>query len=210
MAESPTQRGRLIVLAAPSGAGKTSLVRALLQRAPNLEFSVSYTTRQPRSSETAGVDYRFVDEQEFTRMVDEDEFLEFAQVFDHRYGTGRRQVERRLAQGRSVLLEIDWQGARQVRRKAPDAIFVFILPPSVEELERRLRGRGTDSEATIQRRLRDAVSDMQHWREFDYVLINRDLERTTADLEAIVDGRGERHRSDSPALIAEIDSILGR
>ena len=151
----PRERGRLWVIAAPSGAGKTSLVRALLERDPRLKFSISYTTRPRRSSEIEGRDYLFVDEQRFLEMVEQQAFLEHAQVFDHWYGTGADHVRDLLDAGWSVLLEIDWQGARQVRQRAPDSRSIFILPPSAAELERRLRGRGTDSEATIQRRLRD-------------------------------------------------------
>jgi guanylate kinase len=139
--------GRLWVIAAPSGAGKTSLVHALLARDPSLRFSISYTTRPRRSSEVDGRDYFFVSEEKFLEMVRNDAFLEYARVFDHWYGTGRDHVASLLADGFSVVLEIDWQGARQVRERAPDSESIFILPPSVVELERRLRGRKTDSEA---------------------------------------------------------------
>lgn len=208
---SSPERGRLLVLAAPSGAGKTSLVHALLERLPDLRFSVSYTTRPARSSETDGEDYQFVSRDRFERMVAGGEFLEHARVFGHWYGTGRRHVEDQLEQGLTVLLEIDWQGARQVRASAPAGISVFILPPSVEELERRLRGRGTDSEETIRRRLGEAVDDMRHWSEFDYALVNDDLERTADALEAIARGRGAAdQRTDSPALAAKVAAILGQ
>jgi guanylate kinase len=193
-------RGRLVVLSAPSGAGKTTLVRALLEREPRLRFSVSYTTRRKRPAEVEGRDYFFVTEAEFRRMIDEDEFLEYASVFDHWYGTSRRHVEQLLAGGDSVLLEIDWQGARQVRERAPDASSVFILPPSVAELERRLRGRGTDSEETVERRLGDAVADIGHWDEFDYVIVNDDVEHAARALEAIIAGRGAAHGSREPLV----------
>jgi guanylate kinase len=207
---SSPERGRLLVLAAPSGAGKTSLVHALLGRLPDLKFSVSYTTRPARSSEEDGRDYQFVSPARFERMVADGEFLEYANVFGHWYGTGRRHVEDQLDQGLTVLLEIDWQGARQVRESAPAAISIFILPPSVQELERRLRGRGTDSEETIRRRLSEAVDDMHHWSEFDYALVNDDLGRTADALEAIARGRGAAdHRTDSPALAAKVAEILG-
>jgi guanylate kinase len=202
------QRGRLIVLAAPSGAGKTTLVHALLQRMPGLRFSISYTTRQPRKSEVDGRDYFFVDEDKFAAMVRGDEFLEHAQVFDHWYGTGRRHVESLLDSGETVLLEIDWQGARQVKRAAAEATSIFILPPSVTELEQRLRGRGTDSAATIERRLRDALGDMQHWQEFDYAIVNERLDEAAAALADVVAGHGEANRTDSPALRARIEAIL--
>ena len=178
--------GKLWVVAAPSGAGKTSLVRALLDRDQALRFSISYTTRARRSSEVDGRDYFFVSEQRFLEMARAGEFLEHARVFDHWYGTGREHVAGLLAAGFSVVLEIDWQGARQVRERAPESQSVFILPPSVAELERRLRGRQTDSEAVIARRLRDAQSDMTHWHEFDHVVINDDF---AAALDRLAAGR---------------------
>jgi len=201
-------RGELIVIAAPSGAGKTTLVHALLERIPNLKFSISHTTRKPRSSETQGVDYFFVDDDEFRRMADAGEFLEHALVFDHWYGTGKAYVEQLRGQGQTVVLEIDWQGAQQVRREAPDAKTIFILPPSVAELERRLRGRGTDSEATIARRLRDSVSDMRHWDEFDYIIVNDDVTVAAEALAGVVAGKGESHSVDAPGLRALVAEIL--
>jgi guanylate kinase len=202
-------RGRLVVVAAPSGAGKTTLVHALLDRRPGLEFSVSYTTRAKRKSEIEGRDYFFVDERRFAEMVERDEFLEHARVFDHCYGTGRRHVEELLAAGRDVLLEIDWQGARQVRARLPQAVTVFILPPSVAELERRLRGRGTDAPEVVARRLRDALGDMRHWDEFEYVIVNDDLDKAAAALTDIVAGQGARYRSDLPEARAAAAHALG-
>jgi len=201
-------RGRLWVFAAPSGAGKTSLVRALLERDPALRFSISYTTRPPRASEVHGRDYFFVSEPEFLAMVERQAFLEHARVFDHWYGTGREHVESLLAGGHSVLLEIDWQGARQVRERAPDSRSIFILPPSVAELERRLRGRKTDTEAVIQRRLRDALGDMAHWSEFDYVVVNQDFAMALEQLVDIVTGRGEDARTGLPAVQAAASAIV--
>jgi guanylate kinase len=201
-------RGSLIVIAAPSGAGKTTLVHALLERLPNLRFSVSYTTRKPRPAEREGVDYFFVDEAEFRRMVERGEFLEHAVVFDHCYGTGAAHVESLRAAGQSVLLEIDWQGARQVRARARDAMTIFIVPPSLAELERRLRGRRTDSEAVIQRRLSDSVSDLGHWSEFDYVIVNADLQAAIAELIALVAGAGAASRRDAPGVAERVDRIL--
>jgi guanylate kinase len=197
------------VLAAPSGAGKTSLVHALLRRLPDLKFSISYTTRPKRSLEREGRDYFFVDLPQFQEMIAAGAFLEYARVFDNWYGTGRQQVNDLLERGHSVLLEIDWQGARQVRKAAPEAITVFVLPPSLPELERRLRGRGTDEEATIRRRLDDALSDMAHWDEFDRVLINDDLDQAAAALAAIVAGQ-DSLRAPLPAALRErIAAILG-
>jgi guanylate kinase len=189
---TPATRGTLFVLAAPSGAGKTSLVKALLERMPRLRMSVSHTTRPRRPTEEHGREYYFIGVPEFNRMVDDGQFLEHARVFDNLYGTARAPVEARLAQGGDIVLEIDWQGARQVRAAMPDCVTIFILPPSREALQERLRSRATDSQEVIARRLRDAVSDMSHWREFDYVVVNDDFERAVADLTAIVAAHGER------------------
>ena len=188
------RRGRLIILSAPSGAGKTSLARALVERLPDTVISVSHTTRPPRPGERDGVDYHFVDRPRFEAMVAEGRFLEHARVFDNYYGTDRRGVEAELAAGRNVLLDIDWQGARAVRAQMPEAVSVFILPPSREALEQRLRGRGQDSDAVIARRMRDAVAEMRHYDEYDYVVINDDFDAALADLEAIVAGRPEARR----------------
>src|SRR5690242_18057542 len=165
-------KGKLFVIAAPSGAGKTSLVRSLLERDPRVRFSISYTTRNPRSAEVNGRDYFFVTPAQFDAMITAGEFLEHAKVFDNRYGTSKKQVQSILDNGENVILEIDWQGAQQIRKAMPECQTIFILPPSREALEKRLRGRGTDSDEVIARRLRDSVSDMTHWNEFDYVVIN--------------------------------------
>lgn len=194
-ATTPSTRGNLFVLSAPSGAGKTSLVKALLERMPRLAMSVSHTTRPRRPNEEHGREYYFVGVPEFERLVADGQFLEHARVFDNLYGTARAPVEARLAEGGDIVLEIDWQGARQVRAAMPDCVTIFILPPSREALERRLQSRATDSPLVIARRLRDAVSDMSHWREFDYVVVNDDFETAVADLVAIVCGHGERSSS---------------
>jgi guanylate kinase len=199
---------KLFVIAAPSGAGKTTLVKALLQRNPNLCFSISYTTRKMRSNEVDGRDYFFVNKEEFSRLDEEGELLESALVFDNRYGTGRAQVEARLAEGRDVILEIDWQGARQVRQSKPDCETVFILPPSLAELKRRLRDRRTDSDAVIARRLQDAIGDISHWDEFDYVIINDDLKRSVLELEAIVLTGGGGNRTGTDEMRARVARIL--
>jgi guanylate kinase len=200
------QRGKLFVIAAPSGAGKTSLVRALMQRRPALRFSISYTTRAQRPTERNEHDYFFVDREKFEQMRDAGEFLEHARVFDNYYGTSRSQVERILDASQDVLLEIDWQGAQQIRRTLPECRSIFVLPPSREALEQRLRGRKTDSEEVIARRLRDSLADLSHWSEFDYIVVNDDFERATAELEAIVTGQGEHLRRDR----AELRELLAR
>ena len=184
-----TRRGRLFVIAAPSGAGKTSLVRALMQREPGLRFSISYTTRRQRPNEVHGRDYFFVGREEFDRMAEAGQFLEHATVFGNSYGTARVQVEQSLESGQDLILEIDWQGARQIRSALPECCSIFILPPSRAELERRLRGRGTDTEEVIVRRLGEAAEDMGHWREFDYVVVNDSFDRALDELSAIVQGR---------------------
>jgi guanylate kinase len=208
MSAAPRRKGQLWVIAAPSGAGKTSLVRALLERDPTLKFSISYTTRKPRASEVDGRDYFFVSEPRFQQMVREGAFLEHARVFDHWYGTGREHVAALQSAGYTVVLEIDWQGARQVRERAPGSQSVFILPPSVAELERRLRGRQTDSEAVIERRLKDALGDMTHWDEFDHVIVNDDFEAALGRLAAVVAGRGNGTRTESPEVRAAARAIL--
>lgn len=194
------KRGKLFVIAAPSGAGKTSLVRALMQLRPALRFSISYTTRRQRPNERHSHDYFFVDKSEFERMVAAGDFLEHARVFDNCYGTSRKQVEQLLCAGQDVLLEIDWQGAQQIRGALPECRSIFVLPPSREALEQRLRGRGTDSDEVIARRLRDSLADLSHWSEFDYIVINDDFARATADLQAIVTGQGEHLRRDRQEL----------
>jgi len=204
------RRARLFVIAAPSGAGKTTLVRALLERNPSLSFSISYTTREKREIEEDGRDYFFVSEEQFAKLEAEGKLLESAQVFDNRYGTGRAQVEARLAAGRDVILEIDWQGARQVRQSMPECDSVFILPPSLMELERRLRDRRTDSEKVILRRLKDAIGDISHWDEFDYVIINDDLRSSVLELEAIISRSGdhEENMTSHPQMRQRVREIL--
>ncbi|MGH8150857.1 MAG: guanylate kinase [Steroidobacteraceae bacterium] len=195
-----TRRGRLYVLAAPSGAGKTSLVKALLERVPAMRVSVSHTTRKPRAHEVDGREYHFVSTAEFERLAAEGAFLEHAKVFDNSYGTGREAVEQLLAAGTDVLLEIDWQGARQVRAALPECVMVFILPPSFGALRDRLTQRQTDPQEVIARRLRDAVDDMRHASEFDYVVVNDDFGKAADDLASIAAGRGEALRRDREAL----------
>ncbi len=204
-----SKRGHLYVIAAPSGAGKTSLLHALMSRRPALSFSVSCTTRKPRDHEQDGRDYHFVDRMEMERLIAADEFVEHANVFGNLYGTRRSVVDAALAEGRDLILEIDWQGAKQVRERLPEAVQIFILPPSRAELEIRLRKRASDSEESIARRLAESEVEMSHWREFDYIVINRDFEQALADLEGIFDGRGEASRRDRPGLEANLQALLG-
>ena len=181
--------GTLYIVAAPSGAGKTSLVKALVEQLDELEVSVSYTTRPPRPGEKDGINYHFIDREGFQRMVAAGEFLEHAEVFGNFYGTAKANIFERLRAGIDVILEIDWQGARQVREAFPETVGIFILPPSREVLEQRLRDRGQDSEETIARRMRDATEEMSHYREFDYLVVNDRFERSLEELRAIVVAR---------------------
>jgi guanylate kinase len=201
-------RGRLFVIAAPSGAGKTSLVKALLEHKPELRLSISHTTRPIRPTEQQGREYYFVPVPEFKDRVARGEFLEHAQVFDNYYGTGRQPVDEQLAQARDVVLEIDWQGARQVRKAMPECVTIFILPPSRRALEERLRNRQTDSDAVIARRLRDAVGDMSHWNEFDYVVVNDQFERAVTDLARIVESQASDQAADLRASRSELQPLL--
>ncbi len=200
--------GQLFVISAPSGAGKTSLVRALLETRPNLVVSVSHTTRKPREREVDGRDYHFVTPERFQELIAQHAFLEHARVFDNFYGTGRAQVEDKLAAGQDVLLEIDWQGAQQVRRAMPGCKSIFILPPTRAALEDRLRERRTDSAATIARRLADASADMAHYKEFDFVVINDSFERARQELGAIIGGGGGDLRADRAGLEPLIQRLL--
>lgn len=178
--------GHLYIVTAPSGAGKTTLVRLLLEKDPGIRLSVSSTTRAPRPGEVDGEAYHFVGVEAFRQMVERGEFLEWAEVHGNYYGTSKRWIETELEAGRDILLEIDWQGAQQVRKALPDAIGVFVLPPSLEELECRLSGRRTDSAEVIARRLAAARDEMRHVDEFDYVIINDDLQRALGDLLSVV------------------------
>ena len=179
-------KGSLFVISAPSGAGKTSLVKALVESVEGIGVSVSHTTRPARPGEVEGVNYHFVDRPAFEQLIGQGDFLEQAEVFGNLYGTSKGWVQDRLKAGQDVILEIDWQGAQQVRRLLPDAVGVFILPPSREVLAQRLAGRGTDSPEVIARRLAQAAEDMSHFAEFDYVIINDDFARALADLKAVV------------------------
>ena len=179
-------KGKLFVITAPSGAGKTSLIEALMKADPSLKLSISYTTRKPRPGEQDGVDYHFVDDAEFLAMKARAEFLESAEVHGYRYGTSKKVITDALARGEDLILEIDWQGAQQVRAVYPDCVGIFILPPSIEELERRMRSRGQDAEAVIRRRLDNARGEMEHAGEFDYAIINKDFQTALRKLAEII------------------------
>ena len=199
--------GNLYIVAAPSGAGKTTLVRLLLAQEQQVHLSISYTTRAPRTGEQSGQDYHFVDADEFRGMIEREEFVEWATVHGNFYGTSKKWIADQLAAGRDVLLEIDWQGAQQVRLLFPAAIGIFILPPSMAELTRRLTGRGTDSQEVIERRLGAAQAEMRHVGEFDYVIINDQLEQALDDLRAVVCASGltlEAQRARHAALFAQM------
>ena len=184
--------GRLFVITAPSGAGKTSLIDAVMKEDPSLKISVSYTTRAPRRGEQEGVDYHYVDDATFLAMRSRGEFLESAEVHGHRYGTSKQVILDAIKRGEELILEIDWQGARQVRALYPDCIGIFILPPSVEELERRMRSRGQDTDAVIRQRMANAREELSHSGEFKYAIINKDFDTAKQELAEII--RKERSR----------------
>jgi len=181
-----SRRGSLFIIAAPSGGGKTSLVNSLLKRDSRLALSVSHTTRPVRPAETNGRHYHFVSEAKFEEMKKNSDFLEHARVFDHHYGTSRNAVAMQLDQGRDVILDIDWQGAKQVRKVFPDCCGIFIIPPSLETLRERLTGRGQDSNEVIQRRMRDARSEISHWNEFDQLVVNDNFDTALEELLTII------------------------
>ena len=177
---------RLVIMSAPSGAGKTSLARALAESTAEVVISVSHTTRPARDGENEGEDYFFISQPVFERMIRAGEFLEHAHVFDHLYGTARTPVEAALAAGQSIVLDIDWQGARKVRAVMPEALSVFILPPSLDDLEQRLIDRGQDTTEVIQRRMQEAISEIGHYPEFDYVLVNQDFQTALEELRGVL------------------------
>lgn len=198
--------GKLFIISAPSGAGKTSLARALLANsAGGTLMSVSHTTRQQRTGEQDGVDYFFVSQPEFLAMVDQGLFLEYAEVYGNYYGTSRSAVESTLAKGVNVLLDIDWQGARSVRKQMPAAVSIAVVPPSVAELERRLRSRGSDSEGVIQSRMQQAEDEIAHCREADFIVMNDDFNAALDDLSLILEGKSDKLRP----LDVDIDALIG-
>lgn len=192
-----SNRGYLFVIAAPSGGGKTSLINGLLGRDPRLTLSVSHTTRQARPGETDSQHYHFVSESEFNQMVENGDFMEYARVFDHFYGTNRKSIAEQLEQGRDVILDIDWQGARQVRSAFPDCCLVFIIPPSLDALRLRLNNRGQDSPSVIERRMRDARAEISHWAEFDQLVVNDDFDAALEELLTIIND----HRKQKPHVV---------
>ncbi len=198
----------LYVISAPSGAGKTSLVKALLEQTENIGVSVSHTTRAKREGEVDGVDYHFIDKATFEKMVGDAAFLESAQVFDNYYGTAIANIEDKLKQGEDVILEIDWQGAEQVRKQLPYSVNIFILPPSQAALEERLRGRGQDSDEIIARRMRDAKSETSHYSEYDYLLVNDDFDNALVELKSIVLARRARFSAQSQRLAPLLSELL--
>jgi guanylate kinase len=202
------KRGNLFVISAPSGAGKTTLVKALLASEPNLRLSISHTTRTRRPNEQRGREYHFLPLEEFQQLAARGEFLEHARVFDNYYGTSGAFVEEQLADGHDVLLEIDWQGAQQVRRAMPRCVSVFILPPSRRALAERLARRATDTPEVIARRLADAASDMSHYREFDYVVVNDDFDKAVGELRRIIAGQGADLKSTRPELAPLLGELL--
>ena len=200
--------GRLVVVSAPSGAGKTTLVRGLIARDERFVFSVSYTTRPQRPNERDGIDYHFVSQDEFMRLRDSGAFLEYVDVFDIFYATGREAVATELRRGRHVIVEIDWQGAQQVRRQMPMCRSIFIVPPSIAALRERLTRRQTDSEQIIERRLKDSLSDLSHWTEFDYIVVNDQLTKALDELAGIASGVMRRNRVGTDRVDRIMQSIL--
>lgn len=200
--------GQLYVFSAPSGAGKTSLLNALLEKDSGVALSVSHTTRAPRPGEENGRHYHFINTADFEKMVEQQAFLEHARVFDNYYGTANAAIGEQLARGLDVILEIDWQGARQVRKSRPDAITVFIIPPSVDELRKRLGARAQDSEAVVQRRMRDAVSEISHFDEFDYVVVNADFELALVEIQTIIGAERLRTRRQRGRYADALDRML--
>ena len=206
---SISRRGLMLVLSSPSGAGKTSIARALLATEPDLRISISVTTRQPRPGEEHGKDYYFVSEAEYQRMVKGRELLEHARVFDNYYGTPRQKVEEQLAAGHDVLFDIDWQGTQQLKASArDDLVSIFILPPSIEELEKRLRGRAQDSEEVMRKRMSRAADEMSHWAEYDYGVVNFELEKSITQVKAILTAERLR-RTRQTGLVAFVNEMRG-
>jgi guanylate kinase len=201
-------KGALFVISAPSGAGKTSLVKALVESVPQLNVSVSYTTRAKRNGEVEGVNYHFITRQQFVEKIEHGDFLEYAEVFGNLYGTSQSWVEQKLQAGDDIILEIDWQGAQQIRMLEPDVIMIFILPPSREILIQRLRNRGQDSEDIIARRTAEAINEMTHYAESDYLVINDNFQQALGELQSIVQAERMRQVRQAAHHQALINSLL--
>lgn len=201
-------KGNLFIVSAPSGAGKTSLVKRLQQEVDGLVVSVSHTTRNQRPGEVDGVDYCFVDHKAFETMLEQGDFLEQAQVFDNFYGTAQATVEALLSDGLDVILEIDWQGAQQVRKKMTEALSLFVLPPSRAALEERLKGRGQDSDEIIARRMRDAIAEMSHYAEYDYLIVNDDFDLALDQMKAIITAQRLQISRQSRAISSMLATLL--
>lgn len=201
---STDSTGLLFIISAPSGAGKTSLVNALCQSSKDIEISISHTTRQKREGEENGVDYHFIDDENFNRMISENRFLEYARVFDHQYGTSRDWVEKRLQSGQNIILEIDWQGAEQVMKLFPESVSIFILPPSFETLKTRLVGRGNDSEEIIKGRMDGALDEIRHFDNYQQIIINDDFQNALDELDAII----HHHDNDSRRQPAQYQDFV--
>jgi guanylate kinase len=206
----PSRRGLMLVLSSPSGAGKTTLARNLLDSDPNIVMSVSATTRPKRAAEKDGKDYHFVSDARFDEMVRNNEFLEHAVVFGHRYGTPKREVEEALAKGRDVLFDIDWQGTQQLAQRAKDDLVrVFVLPPSREELERRLRARAQDTHDVVAKRMAKASDEISHWAEYDYVIVNDDVARAKKEIESILAAERLKRRRQT-GLVDLVAKLTGK
>jgi guanylate kinase len=201
--------GTLYIISAASGAGKTTLVSAVLEQVDDLEVSVSHTTRAPREGEVDGVNYHFVDKHTFEAMVEDSEFIEYATVFGNMYGTSRQHIQEQLLKGKDVILEIDWQGARQIRQLMPDCKSVYIVPPSTEALRERLTSRGKDDEEIIARRMQEAISEMSHYVEFDYLIINDDFDEARDNLAAIIRGNRMLHEHQQKKHADLLARLLG-
>ncbi len=199
----------LYIVSAPSGAGKTSLLKAVVETDPGIQVSVSHTTRPMRPGEEDGVDYHFVDREAFLGMVEQGAFLEHAQVFDNFYGTSEAAIREQMEQGLDVVLEIDWQGARQVRQRFGDAVSIFILPPTPEALRQRLEGRGQDSEEVIERRMRDARAEMSHYAEYDYLIVNDLFDEAVEQLRSVIEAQRLREPLQAVKLEARLRALLG-
>jgi len=201
--------GTLYIISAASGAGKTTLVSAVLQQVVDLEVSVSHTTRTPREGEVDGVNYRFVDKEKFQSMVENSEFIEYATVFGNMYGTSQQHIQEQLLKGKDVILEIDWQGARQIRQLMPDCKSIYIVPPSTTALRERLTSRGQDDEAVIDRRMHEAINEMSHYVEFDYLIINDDFDEARENLAAIIKGNRMLHEHQQQKHADLLAQLLG-